>query len=164
MTNIDTCTLSIESYKQKKVLLINWECCSRAPLDCQSFCANKSSTVVDPKLYYHTNDTNLRLLVFVKTLSSTYFYFKNYSPVISLASWSTKKYIDDLFIWFFTCLADNSVLVNGGSQNIHLMQPHIVLNSTQTFSPVKTRRMRQGISNSEPRIKTSQDVPDVNQG
>lgn len=59
--------------------------------------------------------------------------------------------------------AGNSVLINGGS-NIHLMQPHIVLSPTQTFSPVKTRRMRQGLSNSEPQNKTNQEVPDVNQG
>ena len=64
----------------------------------------------------------------------------------------------------FPCLAENSVLVNGGSPNIHLMQPHIVLSQAQTFSPVKTRRMRQGLSNSEPQNKTNQDVPDVDQG
>ena len=44
------------------------------------------------------------------------------------------------------------------------MQPHIVLSQAQTFSPVKTRRMRQGLSNSEPQNKTNQDVPDVDQG
>ncbi|KAJ7372541.1 hypothetical protein OS493_019050 [Desmophyllum pertusum] len=43
--------------------------------------------------------------------------------------------------------AENSVLVNGGSPpNAHLMQPHLVLSPTQAFSPVKTRRMRQGLS------------------
>ena len=47
---------------------------------------------------------------------------------------------------------------------MHLIQPHIVLSPTQTFSPVKTRRMRQGLSNSEPQIKTNQDRPDVPQG
>ncbi|XP_078354070.1 nipped-B-like protein isoform X1 [Oculina patagonica] len=60
--------------------------------------------------------------------------------------------------------AETSGLVNGGSPNVHLMQPHLVLSPTQTFSPVKTRRMRQGLSNSEPQLKTNRDVPNVNQG
>lgn len=67
-------------------------------------------------------------------------------------------------IFFLLTVAESSVLVNGGSPNVQLTQPHIVLSPTQTFSPVKTRRMRQGLSNSEPQIKTNQDVPDINQG
>ena len=64
----------------------------------------------------------------------------------------------------FSFPAENVVHVNGGSPSTHAMQPHIVLSPTQTFSPVKTRRMRHGLSNSEPQLKTNQNVPNVDQG
>lgn len=60
--------------------------------------------------------------------------------------------------------AENALLVNGGSPNPHLMQPQVVLSPVQTFSPLKTRQMRQGLSNSEPQLKRTQDVHDSNQG
>ena len=74
--------------------------------------------------------------------------------------------------YIFTCSlhvcsissAENALLVNGGSPNPHLMQSQIALSPVQTFSPLKTRRMRQGLSNSEPQLKRTQDVHNSNQG
>lgn len=57
-------------------------------------------------------------------------------------------------------IAENPLLVNGSSPTAHLMQ----LSPTQTLSPLKTRRMRQGLSNSEPQLKTKQDIPGLNHG
>ena len=79
----------------------------------------------------------------------------------------TKKQQLNIFFLFSLLsilTAENPLLVNGGSPNVHLMQPHIVLNPQQTFSPVKTRRMRQSLSNSEPQLKAKQEVPNINQG
>ena len=61
---------------------------------------------------------------------------------------------------FFLSSAENPLLVNGSSPTAHLMQ----LSPTQTLSPLKTRRMRQGLSNSEPQLKTKQDIPGLNHG
>ena len=47
---------------------------------------------------------------------------------------------------------------------MHLLSPHIALSPVQTFSPLKTRRMRQGLSNSEPQHKTALGVLNINQG
>ena len=47
---------------------------------------------------------------------------------------------------------------------MHLLPPHIALSPVQTFSPLKTRRMRQGLSNSEPQHKTALGVLNINQG
>ena len=62
-------------------------------------------------------------------------------------------------VFLLLSTAENLSLVNGNSPNIHLMQPCIDLNTTQTLSPLKTRKMRQGLPSSEPQLKTKQKKP-----
>lgn len=74
-----------------------------------------------------------------------------YSAVVAFSA--------NLIEFFFLSTAENLSIVNGSSPNIHLMQPCINLSPTQTLSPLKTRKMRQGLPNTEPPLKSKQEKP-----
>lgn len=69
-----------------------------------------------------------------------------------------------IIITVLSYLAESAVHINGGSPNVPLMQPQIVLTPTQAFSPAKTRHGRHSLSKSELQQSTNQNVPNSDQG